>query len=126
MFSHTSILGVKIATTPKPDLLAFIVNYLNSQKSSKHIKIYTPNPEQIVYTHEHPEFKEVLNSSDINLPDGVGIEWASKQLRITNYELRIKEKENKIHDSVFGIHDSISRIPGVEFMVDLVKLAAKN
>src|SRR3989344_6543085 len=126
MLSHTTILGIKIITNAKPDLLAFIVNYLKSQKASKHLKIHTPNPEQIVYAYEHPEFRDLLNSAEINLPDGVGIEWASKQLRITNYELRIKEKENKIHDSVFGIHDSISRIPGVEFMVDLVKLAAKN
>ena len=132
MLSHTTILGIKIITNAKPDLLAFIVNYLKSQKASKHLKIHTPNPEQIVYAYEHPEFKEVLNSGDINLPDGVGIEWASKLVGSRQFR---PKADPPLADAVSSKRllpaanrplQTISRIPGVEFMEDLVKLAAQN
>ncbi len=107
--SQTNILGIKITTNQKADLLAFIVNYLKSQKASKGLKIYTPNPEQIVFAHKHPEFREVLNSADINLPDGIGTVWAVNQLTAHSHEL-----------------SAFTRIPGIEFMEELVKVAAEK
>ena len=43
--------------------------------------IFTPNPEIIMLAQENDELKLALNSSDLNLPDGIGVVIASKILR---------------------------------------------
>lgn len=42
--------------------------------------VCTPNSEQIMMSRKHPEFLHLLQSSNINLPDGMGVVWASKFL----------------------------------------------
>lgn len=42
--------------------------------------VFTPNSEQIILSRKHPEFLHLLQSSNINLPDGMGVVWASKFL----------------------------------------------
>ena len=133
MISHTTILGVKITTSPKPDLLAFIVNYLKSQSASplhprseanwrtKPLKIYTPNPEQIVLANEQPEFGDLLNTADINLPDGVGLEWAAKLVRSSKLEVG-RDKNNLLRTTNSKLQ-TLTRISGIDFMEDLIKLA---
>lgn len=66
--------------------------------SKKPLIIVTPNPEQIVYAQDDPHFAKILNKADVSLPDGVGLALV----------MRLK------------------RIPGVEFMEDLVRLAAQR
>lgn len=50
---------------------------------SKNRIINTINPHSYCMTKKDPEFKNVLEKSDILLPDGVGIVWASKVLNST-------------------------------------------
>ncbi len=40
--------------------------------------VHTPNPEILVYARRHPEYRVILNSADLLLPDGQGIVWASR------------------------------------------------
>lgn len=40
--------------------------------------VFTPNPEILVHARNHPEYRTILNSGDLLLPDGQGIVWASK------------------------------------------------
>lgn len=61
-------------------------------------KIYTPNPEFLVKAQKDENFKKVLNSSDLNLCDGFGLQMAS----------------------------GIKRIPGVDFMIELCEIAAEQ
>ena len=49
--------------------------------------IVTPNPEMIVQAQKDEEFKKILSSSDLAIPDGVGLIWAAKVLN-----LDLKEK----------------------------------
>lgn len=42
--------------------------------------ICTPNPEMLMTAQDDAEFKNILNSSELNIPDGTGIVWASKKL----------------------------------------------
>ena len=35
--------------------------------------IVTPNPEQIVQAQEDEEFRKILNSADLAIPDGMGL-----------------------------------------------------
>ncbi len=48
---------------------------LTLEKKGRPFIIFTPNPEQVVQAGENSLFKNCLNSSDLNLIDGVGIVW---------------------------------------------------
>lgn len=55
--------------------------------------LFTPNPEMVMLAQKDPEFMEVLNKSDINVPDGIGIVYGSKftdnpiEERVAGYDL---------------------------------------
>jgi len=89
------ILGISITIDSKKTILEYIEKYLE-KSSEKPLHIATPNPEQIVYAQKDKHFLEILNQADVAIPDGIGLALA----------IRVK------------------RIPGVELMEDLVKLAA--
>ena len=72
------ILGVPVNSSSGDLLLEEITN-LASKKGHKSI-IFTPNPEFLVEAQKDQRFKELLNKSDINLPDGIGLVWAGKVL----------------------------------------------
>ena len=102
------LLGVAVSTEPKNVLLERISLHLKS-KAQTPLTIVTPNPEQVVYAQKDEHFRQLLNSADIALPDGVGIVWVAK---------RIKYQVSSAKD--------LKAIPGIEFMEDLVKLASEN
>jgi N-acetylglucosaminyldiphosphoundecaprenol N-acetyl-beta-D-mannosaminyltransferase len=68
------ILGVKIDPITKKDFGKKIVYYL---KDGKQHYIVTTNSEFIVTANQDPEFKKILNLSDLSVADGNGIIWAS-------------------------------------------------
>lgn len=88
-------LGIKISEVTKDEALSKVVEFLNS---SKQYKIFTPNPEMVVKAQQDEYFKTVLNSGDMNLCDGMGLQ-------------------------IFTV---IARIPGVDFMLDVCRLAAEQ
>lgn len=61
-------------------------------------KIYTPNPEMLVKSRQDKYFSDVLNAGDLNLCDGFGL-------------------------SVFA---KTQRLPGVDFMVEICRLASEQ
>lgn len=67
-------------------------------------QIATVNPEFIMRSLDDPEFKRVLAGTDLNVPDGVGVLWASRQ---QGHILR-------------------ERVGGTDLMVELCRLAALN
>lgn len=71
------ILGIRLNSSSQSWLLESLVQKI--KKTSK-ILIFTPNPEFIVYAHEHPWFKKYLNEADFTIPDGIGLIWASRFL----------------------------------------------
>ncbi len=52
-------------------------------KDKKQHYITTPNPEILLEAQKNNKFHKVLNKSDLNVPDGIGILWAAKYLDIT-------------------------------------------
>lgn len=58
----------------KREVLSWIEETLTSKKS---VYIVTPNPEMMIESRKNPEFKAVLQASDLSVCDGVGIMWAS-------------------------------------------------
>jgi N-acetylglucosaminyldiphosphoundecaprenol N-acetyl-beta-D-mannosaminyltransferase len=77
-------------------------------KSKLKFFISTPNPEMLVAAKSDTSFRKILNSSDMALPDGVGLLWATN------------------HSRVHGSPHKLTRLPGREVMVELFKEADKS
>jgi N-acetylglucosaminyldiphosphoundecaprenol N-acetyl-beta-D-mannosaminyltransferase len=120
-YHAVKVLGINITIEDKEKILEETRKYLQEnaklkyQKSEETVKpfiILTPNPELIVYAHDDRHFGEILNWADVTIPDGVGIVWAAQFLDHGPFG---KKKT-----------DALRRIPGVEFMQDLVRQAANE
>src|SRR3989339_623064 len=88
------ILGVKIDSVTKTEARQLAESFLFGNLPKK---IFTPNPEMLVFAQKDVEFKNILNSGDLNLCDGFGIQLVS------------------------GF--KIKRLTGVDFVLDLCGLA---
>ena len=51
---------------------------IDALKNNKNTHVITINPEMIMQSQSNSEFTDVINSSDLNVPDGVGIKLALK------------------------------------------------
>ena len=71
------ILGIRI---DKVNMKEAVEKAKECLKENKLHMIFTPNPEMIINANEDEEFKTILNSSFLNIPDGNGVVWASKQI----------------------------------------------
>lgn len=77
MGDFMKILDVRIDEVTMAEAVDRVKSFLNEDKM--HL-ICTPNPEMIMTAQDDAEFKSILNSSELNIPDGTGIVWASKKL----------------------------------------------
>ncbi|MBI5753575.1 WecB/TagA/CpsF family glycosyltransferase [Candidatus Peregrinibacteria bacterium] len=107
---------------------------LEFAKDTKHHYICTPNPEILLAAEENPKYEEVLNKSDLNIADGIGILWASKFKKIT--------EQNQGRLKIFGkwltslsailfypkyIRTEITeRVTGADLMQNICKAAANE
>jgi len=107
------ILGIDITLSQKDDILEEIWKYLAKIRNPKSeirkeivkpLIIYTPNPEIITYAQKDETFARIVNSAQINLPDGAGVVWALENL--------------------YGI--KVQKLSGIDFMQELVKLVEKE
>lgn len=101
--SRAKILGVSLDSTSQALLLRKISQKIRVGK--RKIFLVTPNPEFLVFAHNHPWFKKVLNKADFAIPDGVGLIWVSDCLghrpaikeRITGVDLMEKLCQEAAH-----------------------------
>ena len=97
-------LGIKIDEISKAQALQKVVDFLGYDLSvipaqaGIQYKIFTPNPEIMVKAQKDSYFREVLNAGDLNLCDGFGL----------------------------ALFARTKRIPGVDFMLEICKLAAEQ
>lgn len=78
MGDFMKILDVRIDEVTMDEAVDKVKKFLTEDKM--HL-ICTPNPEMLMTAQDDAEFKNILNSSELNIPDGTGIVWASKQLK---------------------------------------------
>lgn len=97
MFDSIKILGVKISKLDLGSSKLLVSNFLSS---GGQYKIFTPNPEMLVDARSDSYFRKVLNSSDLNICDGHGIKFLSKE--------------------------HLSVIHGVDFMMDICRIAEQK
>jgi len=72
------ILGISITSTELVEVLRELTAFMAKPRLG--LVVFTPNPEFLVEASEDLRFRELLNRADINLPDGVGLIWASRIL----------------------------------------------
>ncbi len=85
-----TLLSVRIDNVTYADAMARVQTFL--REPGLH-QIATVNPEFVVMTQTNAEFRRVLNTTALNVPDGVGLLWASRHLgtplreRVTGQEM---------------------------------------
>ncbi len=85
-----SILGVRVDDVTYEDAVRRVDSFL--RESGVH-QIATVNPEFVVIAQSDAEFRRLLNQCQLNVPDGVGLLWASRRLgaplreRVTGQEM---------------------------------------
>lgn len=97
----SKILGVKIDELKFSDVMRRITDFLSSNEFHQ---IATVNPEFIIATRKDDNFKKILNETDINIPDGFGLQCAAffKQIKIGE------------------------RITGVDLTMEIAKIASEG
>ena len=135
---QAKILGVGVNSTSKTKVLSFVRSNVVSFRKGKLLKpvfIATPNPEMVVLAQKELSFASALNSSDIAVPDGVGLAQSEKFLSLPapkNILLRLPVLlaqgfwvgANTILFS--GKNFNLKTIKGRELFLDIVKLANKK
>ena len=104
-----------------------------AQDKKKHY-ICTPNPEILLTAEKNPKYLEVLNKSDLNIADGIGILWASKFEKITEHNLKTPGIFAKWLSSLSSIlfypkyirSEIAERVTGTDLMQNLCKTGAKE
>ncbi len=79
MTSHT-ILGVRVDDVSVDEVTELFTTWLDG--NTQHI-VVTPNPEFVLLAQHDAEFRDILNASDLALPDGVGLKLAVPSLHRT-------------------------------------------
>jgi len=77
MYSAVKILGVKIHDVTLTDALKTMKSFIDSGKPHM---ICTPNVDHVIKAQRDPEFRSIIDSADLSIPDGMGIVYASKLL----------------------------------------------
>lgn len=70
-----NIMGIRIDNVTMDKVVSLCATKIN--KKEKFV-IFTPNTEFIMMAKDDDKFKNYLNSSDVNIPDGIGLIYASK------------------------------------------------
>jgi N-acetylglucosaminyldiphosphoundecaprenol N-acetyl-beta-D-mannosaminyltransferase len=129
------ILGVRIDFgLSMKEVLAHIEQDLLLQPSWQHV--CTTNPEFVLLAQEKPDFKDVINSSPLSVPDGVGVLLANEYLDLIS---RVHIQNRFFRTLVYfgiGIRLGFSllfhkkaigeRITGVALVEELCKLSAEK
>ncbi|PIR94601.1 hypothetical protein COT97_00415 [Candidatus Falkowbacteria bacterium CG10_big_fil_rev_8_21_14_0_10_39_11] len=70
MTKAITILGSKIHNLSRIELLETLAGFLHQEELKL---IFTPNPEICLQAHRNNEYQNILNRSNLNLPDGFGL-----------------------------------------------------
>lgn len=99
-FGKIIILGVFIDDLSEKQVLAKVDQFLNNNEADL---IFTPNPEICLKAEKDVDYRKLLNKSDLNIPDGVGLKLGAQILgqelnnRLTGVDLtkKVLEKCNE-------------------------------
>ncbi len=78
MSERISVLGVGFDSVTLPEAIDIAYGFAHSDGVKR---IVTPNSEIVYMAREDEDLKQILNSSDLVIPDGIGVVYASKILK---------------------------------------------
>jgi N-acetylglucosaminyldiphosphoundecaprenol N-acetyl-beta-D-mannosaminyltransferase len=87
------VLGINFVDRRFNQVVEMLFSDIRSNRKSF---IVTANPEIVMYAQEHPDYKKIIQSADMVVPDGYGIILASKILntpiieRVAGYDLMVR------------------------------------
>ncbi len=96
-----TVLGIPIDCVTWKSIDSAVLRLLEEKKQ---VFIATPNPEHIILAQKQHNYFTVLQHTDLNVPDGIGLVWAAK---------RILAKQ--------GVFRPIERVTGIDLMLYLCK-----
>ncbi|TCT14112.1 N-acetylmannosaminyltransferase [Natranaerovirga pectinivora] len=123
MEKKVNIIGIKFNHISMKQAIDLVMGYLVTANEKTHM-ICTPNPEIVMIAQKEGRLKEIINSSDLVVPDGIGIVKAAKILgnplpeRVAGYDL-VQNVFRKISKTVHTVY-FLGGAPGV------AEIAAKN
>ena len=100
MKENTAVLNCRVNLIDKDNALSLVKKSIEEKKN---FQIITINPEMIMNAQNDLSFLNIVNSSDLNIVDGIGVKIALKFQKINQNQIR-----------------------GVDFSRSLVELASKN
>ena len=100
MIKNTTVLNCRVDLVDEKEAIELVQKSIE-EKNNLHI--ITINPEMIMNTQKNLSFLNIVNSSDLNITDGVGVKMALKLQNINQNQIR-----------------------GVDFSRKLINLASKN
>ena len=109
-FTVCNILGVPINNVNLNEALGLVLLYL--EDNEKKI-VFTPNPEFVMNAIKDKEFMDILNKSNLNIPDGIGIIIGGKML---GYNMRERVPGYDLVQNIFYKIKNIKNIFGIESM----------
>jgi N-acetylglucosaminyldiphosphoundecaprenol N-acetyl-beta-D-mannosaminyltransferase len=107
------IFNIAISSNSKDQVLSAIASKVESGTPRDILWINTPTVEQVVSAQTDDTFRHILNSSNFSLPDGAGLIAA---INILHFFKKLPKNSPKVG----------SRIVGIDFMQEVIKLAAKK
>lgn len=99
------ILGVEINSITKAQAVEKVISFF---KDDRPHTVITSNPEMLVKARHDEYFRAIINNADLNICDGFGL-WLAMKAQ------NLKRQAPSIN---------LERITGVDFMIDLCRLAA--
>lgn len=122
---NVNILGVRI---DKVDLKSAVLQVVSLLEKGSPASVFTPNSEIIYLAKDDENFRKILNSSDLNTADGIGVVYASKILknpvteRVAGFDLAksllpvMNEKKLKLF--LFGGKEGVAKRAKAEILKD--------
>ncbi len=110
-----NILGVPFDNISPSEAVDTMMSYLEGNGKNM---VFTPNPEMVMEARKNAEFMKILNESSMNVPDGIGIVYASKltkspiKHRVAGYDMLLstfdKMKDRSMTAYFFGAAPGIA------------------
>src|SRR5689334_7843741 len=94
---RVDILGVLIDDVTHDEALETLVGFIRSEEPHS---VTTPNPEIVMQARRHPDYRAILNASDLAIPDGIGLLMAGRMagtpfrqhVRVTDLVLSLAQR----------------------------------
>lgn len=128
-----NILKVQIDGTSKSRVLRFVQSSLKNQNK---FFITTPNPEIVLKAQNDERLLQIINDSDIRLPDGIGLSMAAKFLSIDAPDnIALRSAASFMQGLGVGVALFVDRqwltqeivpIKGRDLFLELIRLANKK